>query len=80
MSMTMAMVPLTNRSSITHSCMESSASGRAAKANRLGGGDVSTGGAGWKMVIVYRGLHCPKCKAYLTRLEELKDRFAEINT
>ncbi len=46
----------------------------------LGGGGVSTGGAGWKMVIVYRGLHCPKCKAYLTRLEELKDRFAEINT
>ncbi len=46
----------------------------------LGGGQVSTGGAGWKMVVVYRGLHCPKCKTYLTRLEEIKDGFAAIDT
>lgn len=46
----------------------------------VGGGHVGTGGPGWKMVVVYRGLHCPKCKAYLTRLEELKDGFAAIDT
>lgn len=46
---------------------------------RLGGGrltlGVPEGGRDWQMVVVYRGLHCPICKQYLTRLEALKARF-----
>ena len=33
--------------------------------------------ADWKMVVVYRGLHCPLCTKYLNKLETLKERFAE---
>ena len=33
------------------------------------------GGRDWQMVVVYRGLHCPLCKKYLGKLEELQDRF-----
>lgn len=29
----------------------------------------------WQMIVVYRGLHCPLCKDYLRRLEELLPRF-----
>lgn len=46
---------------------------------RLGGGTMTLGspqkGRDWQMVVVYRGLHCPICKKYLTKLEEIKDRF-----
>ena len=28
-------------------------------------------GTDWKMVIVYRGRHCPLCTKYLNKLEEL---------
>jgi len=49
------------------------------KVPRLGGGTLTLGtpggGCDWQMVVVYRGLHCPICKKYLTRLEELKGRF-----
>ena len=46
-----------------------------------GGGDIHIGGeGGWRMVVVYRGLHCPKCKAYLTKLKDLARGFADINT
>ena len=46
---------------------------------RLGGGTLMLGqpegGRDWQMVVVYRGLHCPICKKYLGKLEELKERF-----
>ena len=32
----------------------------------------------WQLVFVYRGLHCPICKQYLTRLESLKEKFLAI--
>ena len=45
----------------------------------VGGGEVTLGGpGGWRLVIVYRGKHCPLCRKYLAGLEEIKDDFAEI--
>lgn len=45
----------------------------------VGGGEVKLGGpGGWRLVIVYRGKHCPLCRKYLAGLEEIKDDFAEI--
>jgi len=45
----------------------------------LGGGTltlgVPRGGHDWQMVVVYRGLHCPLCKKYLARLQELEADF-----
>lgn len=42
---------------------------------KLGGGTLTLGrpsdGRDWQMVVVYRGLHCPKCKTYLAKLEEV---------
>ena len=42
---------------------------------KLGGGTLTLGtpaeGRDWQMVVVYRGLHCPKCKTYLAKLETL---------
>ena len=37
---------------------------------------VSLGGRGWKLIVVYRGAHCPVCKQYLIELEGLKDAYA----
>lgn len=47
--------------------------------SKVGGGDVRIGGKrdGWQLVVVYRGLHCPICKRYLTKLEGLKPGFEE---
>lgn len=48
---------------------------------RVGGGKVSTeAGEGWKMVVVYRGKHCPICKTYLKTLDGLLDDFRKIDT
>jgi len=46
------------------------------------GGQAELGGAGdrWKMVVVYRGVHCPICKSYTARVEALKDQFDELDT
>ncbi len=33
----------------------------------------------WKLVVVYRGKHCPICKNYLTELNGMLDDFAAIN-
>jgi peroxiredoxin len=45
----------------------------------VGGGDITLGKPekedNWQLVFVYRGLHCPICKKYLSRLESLKDKF-----
>ena len=35
-------------------------------------------GAEWKMVVVYRGRHCPLCTKYLNRLEAYKEPLQEI--
>ncbi|MEM0965986.1 MAG: peroxiredoxin-like family protein [Verrucomicrobiota bacterium] len=29
----------------------------------------------WQTIIIYRGLHCPLCNKYLSRLEQLRDEF-----
>jgi len=43
---------------------------------KVGGGMVSLGGSGsWQVIVVYRGRHCPLCKPYLKKLEELKPGF-----
>ncbi|MEQ6248427.1 peroxiredoxin-like family protein [Sulfitobacter sp. HNIBRBA3233] len=43
---------------------------------KLGGGTLTLGaprdGHDWQMVVVYRGLHCPICKTYLAKLQELE--------
>ena len=33
----------------------------------------------WRIVLVYRGKHCPLCTKYLNNLEGFKDRLAENN-
>ncbi|NRB41687.1 MAG: redoxin family protein [Pseudomonadales bacterium] len=47
--------------------------------NTLGGDQLDIGkaqaGYSWQMVVVYRGLHCPLCTAYLKQLESLKQKF-----
>ena len=41
-----------------------------------GGGQVSPAEeTGWRTLIIYRGKHCPICKAYLTTLNELLEEF-----
>lgn len=46
---------------------------------RLGGGTLTLGapqgGHDWQLVVVYRGLHCPLCKIYLSKLQELESDF-----
>ena len=44
---------------------------------RLGGGEVAPGAMeGWRLLVVYRGKHCPLCKPYLTTLDGLIETFA----
>lgn len=40
---------------------------------KVGGGTVTSAGARdrWSMLVVYRGKHCPKCKAYLGKLNAM---------
>ncbi len=46
---------------------------------KLGGGTMVLGqpgnGKDWQLVVVYRGKHCPLCKKYLAKLEELLPEF-----
>ncbi|MEM6304147.1 MAG: redoxin domain-containing protein [Pseudomonadota bacterium] len=48
----------------------------------LAGGTLTLGtprgGHDWQLVVLYRGLHCPLCKKYLARLEELQGTYAEL--
>lgn len=39
----------------------------------LGGGTLTVGGPSdrWTMLFVYRGRHCPRCKRFLNKLEEM---------
>lgn len=44
---------------------------------RVGGGEVAPAAAdGWRLLVVYRGRHCPLCKRYLGALNGLLDAFA----
>ncbi|MDF1721409.1 MAG: redoxin domain-containing protein [Minwuia sp.] len=46
---------------------------------KLGGGELNLGPTGdWRMVIVYRGKHCPICMRYLSGLDALKDEITEL--
>ena len=48
---------------------------------RVGGGELQIGGAGgWKMLVVYRGKHCPICRTYLKTLGGLLDEFEKAGT
>ena len=48
---------------------------------KAGGGDLQIGGAGgWKMLVVYRGKHCPICRTYLKTLDGLLDQFKAAGT
>ncbi|MBU8541687.1 peroxiredoxin-like family protein [Falsiroseomonas tokyonensis] len=43
---------------------------------RLGGGEIAPAAAGgWRLLIVYRGKHCPLCKPYLGTLDKLLEEF-----
>lgn len=33
----------------------------------------------WQMLVIYRGLHCPICKKYLSQLNEMKADFDKMN-
>lgn len=33
----------------------------------------------WKIIVIYRGLHCPLCKSYLAELKELSGEFKDAN-
>ncbi len=37
----------------------------------------SSGTDRWKLIVVYRGLHCPLCAKYLAQLEEMASEFHE---
>lgn len=46
--------------------------------NAVSGGRVApSDGAGWRLLIVYRGKHCPLCKSYLNTLGELLEEFQD---
>jgi peroxiredoxin len=47
---------------------------------RLGGGELAPAAQdGWRLLVVYRGKHCPLCKPYLKTLDGLLDDFAAAN-
>jgi len=49
---------------------------------KVGGGMLELGRPqgenDWQMVVVYRGKHCPLCKIYLDKLEDIKGKMAEL--
>ena len=47
---------------------------------KVGGGEVTIGGSGWQMVVVYRGKHCPICRTYLKKLNALINEFGQAGT
>ena len=43
---------------------------------RLGGGAIAPAAMeGWRLLVVYRGKHCPLCKPYLGTLDKLLEEF-----
>ncbi|ASJ76078.1 redoxin domain-containing protein [Granulosicoccus antarcticus] len=49
----------------------------------MNGGEINlakpTAPNDWKLVIVYRGKHCPLCTKYLTQLNDFSGKLAELN-
>lgn len=49
---------------------------------KLGGGEIhlskASKGYDWRMVVVYRGKHCPICTKYLSTLNDLLPEFNDI--
>ena len=49
---------------------------------QVGGGTITlgtpSGAQDWQLVVVYRGLHCPICKRYLTQLDGMQEKFHEL--
>lgn len=44
----------------------------------VGGGKIDPmARSGWRALLIYRGQHCPICKSYLDKLEELQGQFKE---
>ncbi|MEP7056596.1 MAG: peroxiredoxin-like family protein [Caldimonas sp.] len=43
----------------------------------VGGGryELAPTGGGWRLLVVYRGKHCPLCKKYLATLNQMLDQF-----
>jgi len=33
----------------------------------------------WQMLVMYRGLHCPICKKYLSQINDMKKDFTQMN-
>lgn len=54
----------------------------AVSVTKIGGGDLVLGDTSqsdnWRMIIIYRGMHCPLCIQYFKKLEEMRDTFREI--
>ena len=47
----------------------------------VGGGRVEPAqGSGWRLLVVYRGKHCPICKTYLDTLQEGFCRISQSRT
>lgn len=50
----------------------------------VGGGEATLGKAddskNWRLVFIYRGLHCPICHKYLSKLNSLKAKFLAANS
>jgi peroxiredoxin len=46
----------------------------------VGGGRVKPAtGEGWRLLVIYRGKHCPLCKMYLATLNEMLGEFKSAN-
>lgn len=46
---------------------------------RLGGDDYTFGAPGtWQALFIFRGQHCPICKAYLREIEQRRDALAAL--
>lgn len=44
----------------------------------IGGGELKLAqGEGWRLLVVYRGRHCPLCQRYLGTLEKLRPGFED---
>jgi peroxiredoxin len=42
----------------------------------VGGGVIDIAGtSGWRILVIYRGRHCPLCKTYLTTLDKMLEEF-----
>ena len=48
----------------------------------VGGGKVTLGGkrGAWQAIFIYRGLHCPICKAYLGKVQAKLGEFSDLGT